>query len=140
MNTTSLDLINKLKGAGLPVVGVAVGRVSDKATWRVDFMESATDADRTAANAIVAAFDINAPTVPPSVKMWQAKAALAAVGKLDPADAVIAGANNQALSIAWKYATDVSRDSQGMNAVATALGMSSADVDALFIAADAIQV
>lgn len=75
-----------------------------------------------------------------SVKMWQAKAALALVGKLEAANAAVAAANNPALSIAWEYASDLSRSSPGLAAMAQAIGLNEADVDALFVAANAIVV
>lgn len=43
--------------AGVTVIGVSIGRVADKATWRVDHLPTATQADRDAAAAAVAAFD-----------------------------------------------------------------------------------
>jgi hypothetical protein len=45
-----------------PVVGVAVGRKDNKSTWRVDFDDNATQEQKDAAAAVIAAFDINAPT------------------------------------------------------------------------------
>lgn len=49
-----------------PIVGVSIGRVDDKATWRIDFDESATPAQRTAASGVAAAFDVQAFLRPPT--------------------------------------------------------------------------
>jgi hypothetical protein len=43
-----------------PIVGVSVGSVDDKATWRIDFDPKATDAQRKAAQAVIDAFDVAA--------------------------------------------------------------------------------
>ena len=74
--------------------------------------------------------------VPQVISIAQAKAALAAAGLLDTANAAVAatGANSQT-SIAWQYATEFHRDSPNIAAVAAALGLTSAQVDALFVAA-----
>lgn len=140
MRPIASDLTSALASAAIPFLGVSIGRPDDKGTWIIHFSDDATSAQRQAAASIIAAFDPNAPTIPVSVKMWQAKAALSASGKLEAANAVVSVANNESLRIAWEYATDVSRNSPGLNAVAAALSMTSAEVDALFIAADAIQV
>lgn len=122
-----------------PINGVSIGRKDDRQTWRVDYAPSATGEQIAAAQSVLASFDFNAPSVPASVKMWQAKAALAASGKLEAANAAVQGAGG-AVALAWEYAPDVSRASAAVAAMASAIGLSSADVDALFIAADAIQV
>ena len=74
--------------------------------------------------------------VPQVISIAQAKAALAAAGLLDAANAAVAatGANSQT-SIAWQYATEFHRDSPNIAAVAAALGLTSAQVDALFVTA-----
>lgn len=43
-----------------PIVGVSIGRRDDKATWRIDFAAEATQAERDAAAAVVASFDVAA--------------------------------------------------------------------------------
>lgn len=51
------DIDKALRAAGVPIVGVSVGRATDKATWRVDFAADATSAQRAAAQAVLDAFD-----------------------------------------------------------------------------------
>lgn len=55
-----------------PINGVSIGRPDDKATWRIDFAQSATAQQRADAAAVVEAFDPNAEpppeTPPPDVK------------------------------------------------------------------------
>lgn len=40
-----------------PIHGVSIGRKNDKATWRIDFRDDATDAQRAAARALLEGFD-----------------------------------------------------------------------------------
>lgn len=64
MNTAALhDAIAKVA----PIDGVSVGRVRDKTTWRIDFADGATDAERAAAAAIVEAFDPDTDGAPSHV-------------------------------------------------------------------------
>lgn len=46
--------------AGIPVVGVSIGRETDRATWIVFYAVTATDAQRTAGAALVATYDVAA--------------------------------------------------------------------------------
>jgi len=78
--------------------------------------------------------------VPVSVYMWQAKAALAAINKLEQANAVISGSNNAMLTTAWEYAPYISRKNPAVAAIAQAISLTSKEVDALFIAAEQIKV
>ena len=52
-----------LVGAGIPIAGVSIGRVSDRATWRATFAPGATEKHRTEAAAIIGRFDPDAPDV-----------------------------------------------------------------------------
>ena len=45
-----------------PIVGVAVGNLADKTTWRIAFDPAATAPQQQAAQNVVAAFNPNAPT------------------------------------------------------------------------------
>jgi hypothetical protein len=44
-----------------PTVRVSIGDIMDKTTWRIDFAPEATARQKTDAQAIVNAFDVNAP-------------------------------------------------------------------------------
>jgi hypothetical protein len=50
-----------LKSAGIPIEGISIGRWSDKATWRVDFAVEPTKEQRDAAQAVIDAFNPDAP-------------------------------------------------------------------------------
>lgn len=76
--------------------------------------------------------------IPYSVTPAQAKAAIYDAGLLPAAEAAVAAAPKRA-QIFWADATEFTRDSPTLNALATTLGLSSAQVDALFVAAKAIE-
>lgn len=80
-----------------------------------------------------------APTVVPySVTPFQAKAAIYNAGLLPAVQAAIAAASPIA-QLAWSDATEFTRDSPTIAALSAQLGLSSAQVDALFVAAAAIE-
>lgn len=82
--------------------------------------------------------------VPQSAEMWKAKAVMAGkpsktnAGKtlLDDANGIIA-TTAMPVQIAWANAADLSRSSQTVALLAAAIGLSAADLDALFTAAAA---
>lgn len=82
------------------------------------------------------------PAVPVSVSMRQAKRALLNAGLLDAADLAIAGIADEtarrAAQIDWTSATDVRRDWPLVAAIAQALSLTDAQIDALFVAAAAL--
>ena len=80
----------------------------------------------------------NAAGVPQVVTPFQAKAALLQAGLLDTVKAAIASAP-AITQLAWSDATEFTRDSPTISTMAGALGLTSVQVDALFVAASAIQ-
>lgn len=81
------------------------------------------------------------PPVPPSVTMRQARLALLGAGKLALVDAAINSLPEPARTqarITWDYSSEVQRHNGLVSQMAPALGLSSAQIDALFIAAAAI--
>jgi hypothetical protein len=65
------------------------------------------------------------------VTMRQARLALLAADKLDDVEYIISNAD-RAVQIEWEYATVVQRASPLVEAIGTSLGMTDADIDALF--------
>ena len=59
---TKLDAAIK---AVCPIHGVSIGRKDDKQTWRIDFKDDATEPQKTAAQAVVDAFNVAAAEIPP---------------------------------------------------------------------------
>ena len=79
-----------------------------------------------------------APPVPAEVTMRQARLALHAAGKLTAVNAAIAALPDPpktAALIEWEYSSTVRRDSQFVAMLGPALGLDSAALDALFVAA-----
>lgn len=72
--------------------------------------------------------------VPQVITIRQAKLALLAAGLLDDVDSAVASAD-RATQIEWEYATEVHRSWPTISAVATVAGLTSEQVDNLFIAA-----
>ena len=75
--------------------------------------------------------------VPRSVSPLQARRALLAAGLLSQVQTAVAGAD-QETQLAWEFATSVDRDSAVVASLAAALGLSPAQLDALFTSAAAI--
>lgn len=81
------------------------------------------------------------PPVPEVVSMRQARIALLAAGHLSAVTTAVAsmpGIEGDVARIEWEYAQEVRRDSPLLAALAPALGMTGAQVDALFVAAAAL--
>ncbi len=76
--------------------------------------------------------------IPTEVSRLQARLALLAAGKLDEIEAAIAAAADRTLAIYWQDTSHFHRDHPRLLALATSLGMSPAEVDALFLAASEI--
>lgn len=77
--------------------------------------------------------------VPQTVALWQAKAALAGVGKLAMATDIVTGIGGT-IALAWEYGNTIDRSSPALQAMADRLGLSSDDLDNLFIAASKISI
>ncbi|MGE0024329.1 MAG: hypothetical protein AB7S70_11940 [Hyphomicrobium sp.] len=98
--------------------------------------ETLTTEQNAALDALIAAHDPDAPVVPQAVTPYQARRALDAAGLRDAAEAAIAAADYDVRD-AWEYALTIERNSPFIAALAPALGLSSEQIDALFIAAAA---
>lgn len=82
------------------------------------------------------------PRVPASVTMRQARLALLSAGTLDAVDTALSNiadeATKKAAQIEWEFASVVERKSNLVKTMAAAMGLSDADLDALFVAAGAL--
>ena len=65
--------------------GVSIGRWNDRATWRIDFKDEATKAERAAAQKVLASF-VPQEEKPAVSELDELKAALVAKGVLSEAD------------------------------------------------------
>jgi len=73
-------------------------------------------------------------TLPKVITMRQARLALLNAGLLATVSDAISAGTDEALKIEWDYATEVKRDWASLEAIATSLGMTSEQLDELFIA------
>jgi len=82
-----------------------------------------------------------ATLIPQSVTMRQARLALEGVGKLDDVDAAIAALSlptRKLAQIEWEYSNEVQRSNGIVSQLGPALGLTEAQIDALFVAAAAL--
>ena len=78
--------------------------------------------------------------VPSPVSRFQARAALHLAGQLAAVEALMQSPSTPVLArLAWQEAIEFRRESPTVAAMGAALGMSDADIDALFVAAAAIE-
>lgn len=76
--------------------------------------------------------------VPAMVTNFQARAALIAAGLFDQADAAVKASTNPLALPAWEYSSTISRSSPLLDALASGLGLTDAQIDDLFRQAAAI--
>ena len=101
-------------------------------------MADLTDAERV--EALEASPPSTAPVVPAVVTRFQARSALHLAGMLQTVEALMNDPQTDALArIAWQDALEFRRGSPTVAAMAMALGLSSAQIDQLFITAGGIE-
>jgi hypothetical protein len=83
------------------------------------------------AGAVLASSVPAAPAVPQAVTMKQAQLALLAAGKLDAVDGLIA-AQARAVRVVWATSPTVERSNPLVASIGTSLGLTDAQIDALF--------
>jgi len=129
---------------GNPVAGdVLDARHHVNAAWHGGVVSAAFEASRIEPATPHRTFGIVAPpSLPPAVPRvipaWKALAWLESAGKLSAAEAVALAAG-PAAKWAWQRSYEWHRDSELMQALATGLHMTAEQIDAAFIAADAIE-
>ena len=90
-------------------------------------------------DAIIEPYVAPPPPIPQTVTRFQALAVLAAGGYLDIVRTYINTLDqNNVQRLAWENATDWERTSPTLNALATMLGLTDAQVDDLFVAASQV--
>lgn len=78
------------------------------------------------------------PLVVKRVTPYQARMALLGAGLLSTVETVVQQPGNEAAKIAWEYATVIERTSPFITALASAVGLTDEQVDALFHAASSV--
>jgi hypothetical protein len=80
------------------------------------------------------------PPVPQEVTLAQARAALLGAGLFTQVDQAIKNSGNPIAAMAWEYTNMVDRNGALVTSLGPATGLTSAQIDALFIAAAAIKL
>lgn len=83
------------------------------------------------------------PRIPREIPNWRAKAILGSMGLTDQVNGIIAALpepQRTVVTAAWAGDAKLARHGQTVTALGSALGMTAAQIDALFIAADSIQI
>lgn len=83
------------------------------------------------------------PRIPREIPNWRAKAILAGMGLLDPIHAALAALpepERSVASLAWHGDAKLARHGKTVLGLAAGLGLTSEQIDALFIAAEALEV
>ncbi len=63
MNTFAGTVHKALVDAGIPIVGISIGKIDDKGTWRVDYEGEPTSEQLASAKGAIDAFDIAAAKI-----------------------------------------------------------------------------
>lgn len=131
-----MSIEKRLQAAGL--LGLPFSWGSDGS---ITFGEAMTTQQRADVQAVFDDYTPPPQPVPAAVTMRQARLALLGVGKLADVNAAIAamqGPAGEAARIEWEYSQEVQRDKALVLALAPVLGLSDAELDALFVAAAAL--
>lgn len=80
------------------------------------------------------------PPVPDSVPLWAVRTVLQNNGLFDQTDAIIKASSDNALKNVWEYGNVAVRSSATINALATELGLTEAQIDEMFVAANLLAV
>lgn len=79
-------------------------------------------------------------TAPTPVPMWSVRTVLQTNGLFDQAQALINVSTDSALKNVWEYGNFADRNSSAINTLATQLGLSSEQIDQMFIEANNLTV
>ena len=80
------------------------------------------------------------PAVPLAVPMWAVRTVLQNDGLFDQAQALVEASTDNALKNVWEYGNFADRNSNAINSLATALGLTSEQVDQMFTDANNLTV
>lgn len=91
---------------------------------------------------VLAVYGLKGPVsvVPASVPMWAVRTVMHNNGLLDQVQAIVEGSTDVALKNVWEYGNFANRNSVTINTIAYTLGLTEAQVNQMFIDANAISV
>lgn len=125
-----------------PIDGVETpSNWSDKSSYVVWYRPEATQAQRDAAAAVIAAFDSTAEPVPRSVMLWRVQAILDIMGITSQIDEYVESqkTENPVLWRAWNRSSEITRYGTFVTELAPVFGLTSDQVDQIFIQAAALE-
>lgn len=122
----------RFAAAGIPIHGFLDSQTAD-------YTDNATPEHRNQGDAILSAWDWDAPPVPAEVSPLQAALALQAFGFLEDVEAAVA-AGGVIAQLAWQRATVFRRDSQLLAQIAAAVPGMGEQLDDIFRAGAQISV
>lgn len=123
-----------------------VAKIDDDGLSRVSFLANAEGPYQDEYRAWLDAGNVTEPYVPPppaipqQVPMWAVRTVLQNDGLFDQAQALVTTSTDNALKNVWEYGNFASRNSVAINSLAIALGLTSDQVDELFINANSLEV
>lgn len=91
-----------------------------------------------AINGMAPADWVEPPVVPKSAPMWTVRTVLQNDGLFDQAQALVAASTDNALKNVWEYGNFAERQSPSIISLGTALGLTSEQIDQMFIDANKI--
>ena len=80
------------------------------------------------------------PAIPQQVPMWAVRTVLQNDGLFDQAQALIEASTDNALKNVWEYGNFADRNSNAINSLGAALGLTSEQIDQMFIDANNLTV
>lgn len=83
---------------------------------------------------------VEPPVVPVKVPMWAVRTVLQNQGLFNQAQALVDASSDNALKNVWEYGNDADRQSPSIISLGTALGLTSEQIDQMFIAANNIVI
>ena len=123
-----------------------VAKIDDDGVSRVSFLADADGQYQDEYRAWLEAGNVTEPYVPPppaipqQVPMWAVRTVLQNDGLFDQADALVKASTDNALKNVWEYGNFADRNSNAIATLSAALGLTSAQVDQMFIDANNLSV
>lgn len=117
----NLSKLNKAVGDVCPISGVYIGKTNDKSTWGFHPLETATDEQKTAAQAVIDAADLSIIDDVMEISKLTIVDRLIAAGKIN--DAMSAMSANPIAKMRWDAAVAIDIKDESVIALLTAIGV-----------------
>lgn len=130
----------------LDSTNLVVAKIDDDGKSRVSFLADAEGSYQDEYRAWLKAGNVTEPYVPPppaipqQVPMWAVRTVLQNDNLFDQADALVKASTDNALRNVWEYGNFADRNSNAIATLSAALGLTSEQVDQMFIDANNLSV